>query len=198
MSKTDLRKYFLQLRTSRSWQEQQKQISEHLTHLLMTWNRCIVGFYYPIKEEIDIVEVVEELSKTVPFQLVLPCISQGEMVFQPYEGKNSLKQNSIGLYEPSNGEEMIPDILLVPCLAMDVEGFRLGYGGGYFDRYLAKHVEITTIGVLASRFLCPRLPHEDHDVVLDGWVTENGLRWKKSDINVDILGENHSEKPRIC
>lgn len=73
------------------------------------------------------------------------------------------------------------DLLLVPALAMDGEGYRLGYGGGYYDRWLATQREampgLRVLGVCWQAFLYERLPRDPWDVPLDGYLTEAGLCW---------------------
>jgi 5-formyltetrahydrofolate cyclo-ligase len=69
--------------------------------------------------------------------------------------------------------------LLLPCLALDSRGLRLGYGGGWFDRLRAQPSwrAVPALGVLPAACLAPALPQDPWDVPLDGWIDENGLHW---------------------
>ena len=69
--------------------------------------------------------------------------------------------------------------LLLPCLALDSRGLRLGYGGGWFDRLRAQPDwrAIPALGVLPAACLAAALPQDHWDVPLDGWIDENGLHW---------------------
>jgi 5-formyltetrahydrofolate cyclo-ligase len=70
-------------------------------------------------------------------------------------------------------------LLLVPALACDRQGFRLGYGGGWFDRLrsAAPWRAVPALAVLPQGCLVERLPHDPWDVPLDGWLHEGGLHW---------------------
>ena len=87
---------------------------------------------------------------------------------------------AFGIPEPRpDWPRTVPSLLLVPLLAFDAEGFRLGYGGGYYDRTLANfraERQITAIGVAFAGQEVPLVPHETGDEPLDMVVTENGIR----------------------
>ena len=68
-----------------------------------------------------------------------------------------------------------PKYLFIPCLGLDKAGYRLGYGGGYYDRTLPLLPGVKTIGVLFSGQLLDDIQPQPHDVPLDGWITEEGL-----------------------
>ena len=76
----------------------------------------------------------------------------------------------------SDGAEVVPDVLLVPCVGFTEAGYRLGYGGGYYDRWLAAHPGATAIGVAwsFSRIDPASFAAEPHDVPLTLVVTEHG------------------------
>ena len=77
----------------------------------------------------------------------------------------------------SSGAVVVPDVVVVPCVGFTASGFRLGYGGGYFDRYLALHPHITAVGValahaeISEADLAPR----PHDIALAVIVTERAV-----------------------
>jgi len=72
--------------------------------------------------------------------------------------------------------KVVPAIVLVPLLAFDATGHRLGYGGGYYDRTLRGLPAARAIGVAYAGQEVPLLPHMEHDHPLDAVITENGLR----------------------
>ena len=76
----------------------------------------------------------------------------------------------------SDGEQAVPDVVLVPCVGYTESGFRLGYGGGYFDRWLAAHPDVCAVGVAwsAARLDEAVLAPLPHDVRLALIVTERG------------------------
>ncbi|HEY2418591.1 MAG TPA: 5-formyltetrahydrofolate cyclo-ligase, partial [Steroidobacteraceae bacterium] len=87
---------------------------------------------------------------------------------------------TFGIPEPrTDWPRAEPSVLLVPLLAFDAEGYRLGYGGGYYDRTLAHlraHHSVTAVGVAFAGQEVPRIPREPNDQRLDMLVTEQGIR----------------------
>ena len=77
-----------------------------------------------------------------------------------------------------DGVRVVPDVVLVPCLGFTASGFRLGYGGGYFDRWLALHPDVTSVGVAwsAGELSEAEFGPQVHDQPLMLMVTERGVR----------------------
>ena len=99
-----------------------------------------IGIYYPLKDELDVKEVVKycwEVGKKV----YLPVYKNNTITFYLYSSETKLKKTLKGIYEPDpiNGfKAQSLDVLCVPSVAVDNQGFRLGYGAGAYDRFLAK------------------------------------------------------------
>ena len=93
----------------------------------------------------------------------------------------SLRTGTYGITEPDSSAPSVEpyqvDLILVPCLACDVNGYRLGYGGGFYDRMLnnPKWADIPTIGIVFEYARLPLVPKEDWDIRLHGVCTESGL-----------------------
>ena len=86
-----------------------------------------------------------------------------------------LSLNRFGIPEPTKGKIVYPDIILVPLVAFDKRLYRLGYGGGFYDRYiekLSKKKKFLTIGLALSSQKVSKLPNNKHDKKLDIIVTE--------------------------
>ncbi len=98
------------------------------------------------------------------------------MNFYPFTIGDTLVKDETGVLGPKIGASVVPELLLVPCLAMDSEGYRLGYGQGWYDRYLTGHPNIFTLGVVAQEFFVETLPRQTHDRALNAVVTENSIR----------------------
>jgi 5-formyltetrahydrofolate cyclo-ligase len=82
-----------------------------------------------------------------------------------------------GIYEPlAHWSKVVPQLLLVPLLAYDDQGYRLGYGGGYYDRTLARLAGARAIGIAYGGQRMESLPHDSHDHPLDAVLTEQGLK----------------------
>jgi 5-formyltetrahydrofolate cyclo-ligase len=87
-----------------------------------------------------------------------------------------LMPGSFGIHEPlAHWPVVTPSVLLVPLLAFDGSGHRLGYGGGYYDRTLAGLKNVRAIGIAYAGQQIEALPHEAHDIRLDAVLTEKGL-----------------------
>jgi 5-formyltetrahydrofolate cyclo-ligase len=87
-----------------------------------------------------------------------------------------LQPGAYGIHEPlDHWPRVRPDILLVPLLAYDDHGYRLGYGGGYYDRTLAALPQARAVGIAYAGQRVDFLPHDAHDCRLDAILTENGL-----------------------
>ena len=98
------------------------------------------------------------------------------MHYRDWDGEQPTQSDECGI-PTSTGEPVLPDVVLVPCLGYTRRGFRLGYGGGYFDRWLAAHPQVTAVGVAWS---VGELDDEgfaarSHDVPLTLIVTEAGV-----------------------
>jgi 5-formyltetrahydrofolate cyclo-ligase len=137
--------------------------------------RSVVAFYWPIRDEADpraLAKVLSERGHT----LALPRIEDASLSFRGWEEGDSLVDNRHGIAEPrADAEIRIPVVILVPLLAFDATGHRLGYGGGYYDRTLAA-LKARAVGIAYAGQEVATLPPEAHDRLLDAVITENGVR----------------------
>jgi 5-formyltetrahydrofolate cyclo-ligase len=138
---------------------------------------AVVSGFWPINEEIDIRPLMIELHNQ-GCQLALPVV-QGKgrpLLFRAWRPGDSLEAGVFGTLQPSARRETLePEALLVPLLACDKDGWRLGYGGGFYDRTLAglraKH-KVTAVGVAFNAQLIPDVPHGPDDQRLDWLLTD--------------------------
>ena len=101
-------------------------------------NRKIIGGYYPYNHEVDSIQILSKLEK-LGYQISLPKIKKNnQMDFLYWSTKEPLSINKYGIPEPSSDQIVYPSILLVPLVAFDNHLNRIGYGGGYYDRYINK------------------------------------------------------------
>ena len=135
----------------------------------------IVGGYYPYNCELDAVKILEKLE-IMNFKICLPKINKNkQMDFFSWNSKEPLSINKFGIPEPLSKKILYPNIMLVPLLAFDKNLNRIGYGGGYYDRYLKKIKKIKdvlTIGLAYSFQKVKKIPTKQHDIKLDFIVTE--------------------------
>lgn len=130
-----------------------------------------LGIYFPLKTEPDIFKI----SITADWNIALPKVRNAEMEYVRYQAGGKLIKSSFGdLYEPSSNSVITPKVVLVPGVAFDVRGYRLGYGIGHFDRYFAqkKNADIIKIGVCYDETLLEFLPCDVHDIKMDYIITE--------------------------
>jgi len=135
----------------------------------------IIGGYYPYNYEIDILNILKKLEKK-NYLISLPKINKNnKMNFYQWSFKDPLSINTFGIPEPLPKKKVNPEILLIPTVAYDKELNRLGYGGGFYDRYLSQalnHKKIIKIGLGFSFQKIDKLPTNQYDQKLDYVITE--------------------------
>ena len=138
----------------------------------------IIGGYYPFNFELEILNILGELEKK-NYVFSLPKISKNnEMNFFKWSKSEPLKVNKYGIPEPISNKKIYPNILLIPLVGFDDQLNRLGYGGGYYDRYLLKvqnKHKIIKIGVGFSFQKIKNIPINKFDKKLDCIITEKKI-----------------------
>lgn len=153
-------------------------LDHHLAEVLGDLMPRCLGGYWPIRSEfnpwtvLDGHKALRQLTRALPWASRQPRA----MHYRLWNGAAPPVLDECGI-PSTRGAEVVPDVILVPCIGYTREGWRLGYGGGYFDRYLAEHREAVTIGVAWS---CGEIPVEAfvprlHDRPLSLIVTEREL-----------------------
>jgi len=136
------------------------------------------GGYYPSNYEIDDLAILDLLEKK-NFNVSLPIIKKdNQMNFYRWSRSDPLRVNKFGIPEPVSSKIFYPDILLVPLVAYDNNLNRLGYGGGYYDRYiekLEKTKKIIKIGLAFSFQKILSIPIDQYDKRLDFIITEKKI-----------------------
>lgn len=138
-----------------------------------------VGFYASIQNEVDTHRLIEYALKRDKRVSVPVTQAQGIMDFQQILSLDALQPVRFGLLEPvRNLEQVIApqdlDVVMVPGVAFDRQGNRLGFGSGFYDRYLA-HCSATRVGLTYGFQVVDRLPADAHDIQMDWLVTENEM-----------------------
>ena len=133
-----------------------------------------IGGYFPVNFEIDDLELLKNFEKN-KFKISLPAIKNNfEMNFYKWKFSEPLKINRYGIPEPEKKFLVYPDILLVPLVAFDKRLNRLGYGGGYYDRLIAKlskKKKIIKVGLALSIQKINNVPTNEYDQKLDHIIT---------------------------
>lgn len=142
---------------------------------------AVVGGYWPMRDEINCCPLLKQLN-TLGWNIALPCItgSNRPLLFKHWEPGHKLEQGPFKTSEPSSRRAVLePTVMLVPLVAFDAEGYRLGYGGGFYDRSIAAlraKSAITTIGLAYDEQEVVKVPNERHDERLDWILTPSGAR----------------------
>jgi len=136
---------------------------------------AIVGGYAAVRGEVDPFPLMAALANQ-GHDLCLPQTQDKTLVFRAWKPGDPLVVGRFNIPEPdSKARERRPDMILVPLIAFDAHGYRLGYGGGFYDRYLAEHRVKRTIRAIGIAFAgqeVEELPHAPNDERLDAVVTE--------------------------
>ncbi len=140
-------------------------------------NINIFSLYYPSNYEVNILSFFKIIKKK-NIKTLLPVIkSNNQMDFVEWKYLDPLVVNEFGMLEPSlHSKAVVPDFMLVPLLAFDNKNNRLGYGRGFYDRFLKIKKKIITIGVAFSFQKYNKLPISNLDIKLDYILTEKGLK----------------------
>jgi 5-formyltetrahydrofolate cyclo-ligase len=156
-------------------------LAARLLDILNTRAVSRIGFYWPVAGEFDARDVVMQwLAADDSREAALPVVVQphAPVVFHAWRAQSTMKEGRYRIPVPADERMAVPELLLIPCVAFDEARFRLGYGGGYYDRTLAAwpvSPPPMTIGVAFEAGKCDALPRETHDMPLDAIVTEAAL-----------------------
>ena len=135
----------------------------------------IIGGYYPYNHEVNVMPLLEKFEKS-NYIISLPKIGKNSnMNFFVWSTNDPLNINEYGIPEPITNRMIFPDVLLVPLVAYDKNFNRVGYGGGFYDRYIKrikKIKNILTIGLAFSYQKVKKIPIEKNDIKIDFIITE--------------------------
>lgn len=154
------------------------QLSDHLRAVLQQLAPERLGIYSPVRSEFDVVAActAEPAWNDTPFALPFSFRSPRRMDYRHWDRRPLTACDECGIPAPE-GAVVVPDVVLAPCVGYTASGWRLGYGGGYFDRWMAAHPQATVVGVAWSVGLIGEADWapQPHDVALACVVTERGV-----------------------
>lgn len=164
MTKQELRLYFKEFLIKNQDKINSDLVKNSLinkiSRLLQELKVKTVGLYFPLKYEINLLEITN-LHPEIRF--FLPKIIKNEIKYCSYHYNDQLALGAFKTYEPINNDFFIPELVIIPGLAFSKEGYRLGYGKGHFDRYLNNNRNILTAGVCLKEQLIDNFLIESHD-----------------------------------
>lgn len=155
----------------------ERRIETHLNGLCADLSPRVLAFCWPWRGEPDLrAWVARWLAQGAGRRAALPAVVDRHraLVFRRWQPGMSMAVDRYGIPYPADGEALHPDLVLVPLNAFDAQGYRLGYGGGYFDRTLAS-LETVAVGVGFELGRVPSVRPQPHDRPMDWLVTEAGV-----------------------
>ena len=137
-----------------------------------------LGIAWPLAGEADL----RCLAAALPGRLALPAIVADHLVYRPWSPTTALAKDACGIPAPVQDIALAAEalaLLLVPALAIDQHGIRLGSGGGWYDRLRAAPAwrAVPALAVLPAACVVEALPCDPWDVPMDGWLDERGCHW---------------------
>ncbi len=147
----------------------------------------VIGAYWPIKGEFDPLpalhrwkedgELIEQPQRR---RIGLPVVDKqhGTLRFHAWYPGCPMEEDAYGIPKPKDTEVIVPTLLFVPCVGYGPGGYRLGYGGGFYDRTLARlEPRPHTVGLGYTCGFVDDFEPEPHDVPLDAILNDNGVVW---------------------
>jgi 5-formyltetrahydrofolate cyclo-ligase len=156
-----------------------KQIQDNLRKVDFFRNAKSVGAYYSIGSEVKTQDILQEILKSGK-EIALPKVVKKDLVFKKINSFSDLEQGNFSVMEPKDDCKDVKkiEVIIVPAIALTREGHRLGYGFGYYDRYLSGK-KSKTIALSYSKQVIKSFPYSDHDVRIDCIVTEDKVIMSK-------------------
>jgi len=132
-----------------------------------------IGVYYPIGSEVLTQDIMQEILSSGR-ELFLPKVVEDEIEFRKITDFSCLEKGNFDIMEPKDNcaVENNLDLLLVPTVGISQDGVRLGYGHGFYDKFLSKN-KIETVSLIFEKQVIKKIPHSDHDIIMNWILTEN-------------------------
>lgn len=146
-------------------------ILENINIVINSLNNNVLGLYLALSGEPNLDKIAMLYNG---HSIALPKVAGGLMQFVHYKIGDKLEKTENGFWQPISNIELNPNIIIVPGLAYSIKGYRLGFGRGYYDKYLAskKNLSSIKIGVCFDEFLLEYIPNEKHDIKFDYIITD--------------------------
>ncbi len=134
-----------------------------------------IGAYFPIGSEILTQDIIQELLSNGK-DVFLPKVTGEKMEFRKIVDFSSLEKGSFDIMEPKDEcpTDNNLDVILVPTVGISPTGVRLGYGHGFYDKFLAEHKTVT-ISLTLEKQIVKNIPKSEHDIIIDWIITEDRI-----------------------
>jgi 5-formyltetrahydrofolate cyclo-ligase len=162
--KTDLRKQAKTIRKTLNIQKKSEKIVEKIRNLEEYQKARNIMLFYPTAFEVNLLSLLTD-DKNFYF----PKVDGENMLVCPYSEDIELKKSKFNILEPCSNpiSAHLLDLIIAPALMVDKFNYRLGYGGGFYDRFLKENPKIKTICPVFSELYVEKLPHDDFDIPID-------------------------------
>ena len=134
-----------------------------------------IGLYYPTGSEVLTQRIIQEaISKGL--EVYLPKVIGEQLEFRRIQNFSSLEHGSFDIMEPKDGCPLAGkmEVLIIPAIGTSVDMYRIGYGRGFYDRFLAKNKTVK-IALCLQKQVVRMIPKEEHDIQMDYTVTEQRI-----------------------
>jgi 5-formyltetrahydrofolate cyclo-ligase len=134
-----------------------------------------IGVYYPIGSEVLTQDIIQELLSNGK-DVFLPKVIGKKIEFRKISNFSSLEKGSFDIMEPKDDcqTDNSLDVVLVPTVGISPVGVRLGYGHGFYDKFLAEH-KTTTISLTLEKQIVKNIPKSEHDIIINWIITEDRI-----------------------
>ncbi|MGI0087323.1 MAG: 5-formyltetrahydrofolate cyclo-ligase [Nitrosotalea sp.] len=151
------------------------KIRDNLRKVQHYRNAASIGIYFAVGSEVRTQDIMQEILNSGK-DLSLPRVEKNDLVFKKISSFSDLEMGNFSVMEPKERCETVKrlDVILVPAIALTRDGYRLGYGFGYYDRYLDGK-RSHKIALSYSKQVVKAMPHDSHDIRMDCIVTEDKI-----------------------
>ncbi|MGM0640392.1 MAG: 5-formyltetrahydrofolate cyclo-ligase [Thermotogota bacterium] len=178
MNKKEIRKSIINKRKSLSKNEVENMSSIIIKKIIQEEffkNSKNIAMYYPYKNEVDLLDIFKENKDFKNF--LFPKVHGKEMIFHLVKDLDDFSKGNFNIMEPKTKVfQGHIDLFLIPGVAFSPHQYRIGYGGGFYDKYISKNVNKSKlIGIAFDLQIIENLPVEKHDQKLDMIITNKGV-----------------------
>ena len=173
MNKEELRREILAKRKAMASPALSAAICQRASRLPVFCKASTVMLYYSAHSEVD-TSLLFALSEKAGKKICAPRVLDEATMEAAYVDEGGLQRGNFGIWEPTGKVAKNIDLVIVPGVVFDKQGHRIGYGKGYYDRFLRDR-KVATLGLAYACQVVPEIPAEPHDVKLDMIITEDGI-----------------------
>ena len=183
-------------------QDAGRAVMRHFLGVCTPPRGMVISGYWPVRSEIDVIPLLSHLhGRGHPCCLPVMVGRTKPLLFREWRPGLKLKEAGFAIPVPDEDvRTLVPELLLVPLLAFDEDGYRLGYGGGYYDRTISalrakNRQQLVAVGIAYAAQQCDPVPRHDGDQPLDMVVTEGGVVHTPTRNTIGEAGMSEGEGP---